>query len=192
MRLVFYFNNLPKNSNDAVRHLNKNSGTRIGTITDKIKPVEKDKIAVSLLVLLEMIGSVVSIAVAPAGAMASMKPTRLAIMGISAMAKTSRMTLVKKASTDNSEEYGAIIMEESVYQPKPDPIAPDSFSGYPSIDPIRIAPNKLPAVIAIGVKKNNAPVFFMSLKTFLFFPMSMPTKNSSKHNPMVKSVSVVA
>lgn len=31
-------------------YLNKNKGTRIGTSVDKIKPVENDKMAVSLLV----------------------------------------------------------------------------------------------------------------------------------------------
>ena len=87
-----------------IPHLNKNIGTRIGTSVDKIRPVENDRIAVSLLVFLEMIGNVVSIAVAPAGAIASINPIRVAMIGISAIANTSRMTFVKNAKTDNSEE----------------------------------------------------------------------------------------
>lgn len=85
-------------------YLNKNNGTRIGTSVDKIKPVENDKMAVSLLVFCEIIGRVVSMAVAPAGEMASMKPIRFAMMGIKAMAKTSLMTFVKNANTESSDE----------------------------------------------------------------------------------------
>lgn len=113
-------------------YLNRNIGTRIGTSVDKIRPVENERMAVSLLVFLEMMGSVVSIAVAPAGAIASIKPTRVAMMGIIAIANTSRMTFVKNAKTESSDEYGAMIIEDNVYQPSPDPMAPDSLSGYPS------------------------------------------------------------
>ena len=81
-----------------------NSGTRIGTKIDRIKPVENDNMAVSLLVLVDIIGNVVSIAVAPAGDMASTKPMRFAMMGIRAMAKISRTTFVKNASTESSDE----------------------------------------------------------------------------------------
>ena len=87
-----------------MHYLNRKIGTRIGTSVDKIKPVENERIAVSLLVFLEMMGSVVSIAVAPAGAIASIKPTRVAMIGMIAMANTSRMTLVKNANTESSEE----------------------------------------------------------------------------------------
>ena len=49
----------------------KNSGTKMGTNVERINPVENDNTAVSEFVFLETIGSVVSIAVAPAGAIAS-------------------------------------------------------------------------------------------------------------------------
>ena len=139
-----------------------NSGTNIGTKIDRIKPVENERMAVSLLVLADIIGNVVSIAVAPAGDMASMKPMHFAMMGIRAMAKISRTTLVRNANTESSDEYGAMMIDDNVYHPMPEPMAPASCKGYPKRAPMAIAPAKLPMATPMGTRKNKMPVLLIS------------------------------
>ena len=70
---------------------------------ERINPVVKDKMAVSEFVFFETMGKVVSMAVAPDGAIASANPMYLAIIGILIIAKISRMTFVKNESTESSE-----------------------------------------------------------------------------------------
>ena len=100
------------------------NGTIIGTNNDKVTPVINETTAVFPSVALEMIGRVVSIAVAPAGAILSNFPIYLAIRGMVIIAMISLETFVIKARVPSCALCFASSMADKLYHPNPAPMAP--------------------------------------------------------------------
>ena len=130
-----------------------NIGTNIGTSVDSTTPVINDITAVFPSVAFDIIGSEVSIAVAPAGAIASSLPIYLAIYGMLIKAITSRQTLVIKAKAPISALYLDNTIADNEYQPKPAPMALDSLMGKPKAKPPNTLPTMLPKATAKGIKR---------------------------------------
>ena len=152
----------------------------------------KATIVVSESVDAEITGKHVSIAVAALGAIASKCPMYFAIKGIVISAIISLTTFDKNASADNSVEYVESIIEESVYHPSPDPIAPASLYGNPINGPATIPPTTLPIIITRGISSTLNPKPFNLSSTSLCFPISIPTKNNNNINPISIIISVDA
>lgn len=110
-------------------------------------------IDISESVELEITGRLVSIAVAPAGAIASYFPIYLAIKGIVISAMISLTTFDKNARVDISVEWLDNIIDDRVYHPSPDPTALAYFIGIRKMTPAKMPPIKLPAIIAKGIKR---------------------------------------
>lgn len=158
-------------------------GTKIGTEVVNTTPEKKAITDISELLLLFITGSNVSIAVAPAVEIDSKLPIDLAISGIVKIAKTSRKTLLKKATLPSS----ALILDNSIadkeYHPNPEDIANPSPIDMGRNKEPKKPPKREPIIVEKGRNQIFFPYVFKFIKTEELSPISIPTKNKSKHNP---------
>jgi hypothetical protein len=155
----------------------KKKVTSIGTKVLRIAPLIKEITAISELVELEIKGRVVSMDVAPAGAIAVKKFSFVAKMGIVITAINSLKTFVKKAIVPISALHNLVSnTPERLYQPKPEAIANPVFMGNLSMRLVKKPPIKLPKIILRGINKTLNPSFFKSLINDLLLATSMPTR----------------
>ena len=123
----------------------------MGTKELSMTPFINATTTISGLVYSEIIGKVVSIEVAPAGAIAVYPLRYFAKKGIERTVSISLKTLVRKAiapisalcNLDNS-------MPDRLYQPKPDAIDKLKFILYLNNIPVNKPPKRLPMMIASG------------------------------------------
>ena len=149
----------------------------------KITPEKKATIEMSEEVLLLITGSNVSIAVAPAADTDSKAPIFLAIKGINIIAKTSLMTLLKKAILPK----WALILESSIaereYHPSPALTANPcpKFKGV--MNDATAPPIREPIIVEMGRNHILLPKFFNFENIPELPPISMPTKNNNRQRP---------
>jgi len=134
-------------------------------------------------VLLFIIGSTESIAVAPATETDSNAPTFFAIIGINIIANNSLKIFDKKAIPPNSTLTFDSSIAEKEYQPIPALTA--IVSGM--VRDRKIEATAPPAsednIVIKGKNKTFLFNFFKSPIIFSFFPISIPIKNNKKYNP---------
>lgn len=159
--------------------------TRKGTAMDKVTPVKKATMDTSAEVLLFIMGSRVSIDVAPPRETDSRWPIYFATIGTVIIAKTSLITLVKKAKLPSS----MLILESSIaekeYHPRPILIAIPSPIYLFVTSEARYPPTKDPTIVPIGSNQIFLPKFESLEKIDLLFPISIPTKSNKRQSPNV-------
>jgi hypothetical protein len=155
----------------------KKKVTSIGTKVLRIAPLIKDITAISELVALEIKGRVVSMEVAPAGAMAVKKFSLEAKMGMVITAINSLKTFVKNAIVPISALHKLVrSTPERLYHPKPEAMAKPVLIGNLIIRLVKKPPSKLPSIVPTGIKRILKPNFFRSLIKDLLQATSIPTR----------------
>lgn len=151
----------------------------MGTNALKIKPFVNATIAAELPAYLVMMGNVVSMLVAPPGAIASYLPIYLAMRGTVRMLINSLKTFARKAMLPRSAPFTSVIMTaDKEYQPNPADTASVSLSDRFIKNEATTPPESVPIIVPTGTKKANLSLFKRSKKALLSLPMSKPTMNS--------------
>ena len=155
----------------------------IGTKEVKITPEKNAIIDISEELLLFIMGSNVSIDVAPATETDSNPPILLATIGIVIIAKTSLKILLKKAILPSSVLIFESSIAEREYHPSPEETARECPKEI-GMKSVAIAPpTKEPIIVVKGRIHIFFPYFFKFIKRCELSLISIPTKNKSKHKP---------
>lgn len=158
----------------------------IGTKELSITPFMKDAIAISGDVFFDIIGRVVSIDVAPAGAIAVKWFNFFAKNGIVITAIISLNTFVKNAMVPILALSKLVsITADKLYHPNPAAMDKAGFIDNLKNIAVIIPPVRLPIIIESGIKSTFNPFLFKSFIRFLLLPTSIPTNRISKFKAIV-------